>query len=327
MIGRAALVRLKQHKGEIAIATGATLLLAVWGTVVNLRLSAIGAPDECFEIWRSTGPGGSEACSPYFAAWGSIMEMEASRIVGAMAFVPFAVGLLSGVPIVGRELEGRTAQLAWSLYPSRAVWLRDQAVPVVLVVGTSTVLSAVVASAVQGNRELWGESIVAAVGLHGGPAVARAFAGFGVGLLLGGMLRRTLPAFGFGVVFCLALTLLSGAARDRWLGGLPTEPIEGGTDPHAVITGVLWRTRHGELVNFGEARRRATEAGVPPARPGDVQDLPALEWFEASGYREVPIGVRGEVAAGWGVYDAALFGLTGASAIAASIKIVNTRRP
>lgn len=36
---------------------------------------------------------------------------------------PFGIGLVLGVPLVAREIEQRTAGVAWSLSRSRAVWL------------------------------------------------------------------------------------------------------------------------------------------------------------------------------------------------------------
>ena len=36
---------------------------------------------------------------------------------------PFAVGILLGAPLVAREIDGRTAQLAWTMSRSRTRWL------------------------------------------------------------------------------------------------------------------------------------------------------------------------------------------------------------
>jgi hypothetical protein len=43
------------------------------------------------------------------------------------------LGLFLGVPVVAREIEGRTAHLAWTLDPGRWRWLLQRAVPVLAV--------------------------------------------------------------------------------------------------------------------------------------------------------------------------------------------------
>ncbi len=109
----------------------------------------------------------------------------------------FAVALFAGGPLIARELESGTAQLAWTQSVSPARWLATAlAVPAAfLVLGTSllTVL----------YHQLWSthsELLIAGIGPRSlyfslGPAtVAAPLLGLALGALIGLTVRRTLPA-------------------------------------------------------------------------------------------------------------------------------------
>jgi hypothetical protein len=51
----------------------------------------------------------------------------------ALAVLPFVAGVVLGVPLLARELEHRTAQLAWPLARSRARWLALRLVPIAVI--------------------------------------------------------------------------------------------------------------------------------------------------------------------------------------------------
>lgn len=174
-----------------------------------------------------------------------------------------------------------------------------------------------------------------AIGLHGLLAVVRAFAAFGIGLMVGAMLGRTLSAFLFGVAISLALLFAVGNARDAWRANLEPPVIavystatgEYQLLPRAVTTGWGVETPDGTLLSSAEARGIATAAGVPPAPPDDVQDTPALIWYEENGYVLLPMGVSDEMALGWAPYDGAIFGVVGVLSLAGAVVLVNRRRP
>jgi hypothetical protein len=50
-----------------------------------------------------------------------------------LAVLPFAAGVVLGVPMLAREIENRTAQLAWPLAQSRARWLAIRLVPTAII--------------------------------------------------------------------------------------------------------------------------------------------------------------------------------------------------
>jgi hypothetical protein len=253
-----------------------------------------------------------------------------------MGALPFLLGLLGGVPIVARELEARTAPTAWSLNGSRVRWLARQVWPIGLLLGSAMALAALAAMPVAEDFVAWGHGGESSlIGLHGPLAIVRAFGAFGIGLAVGALLGRTLPAFIFGVALALAVTFALGEARATWLASMEPQPIvtysaetgEYNGIPGAVATDWGWWTPDGVLISKEDARQLATDAGVPPAAPDDVQDTPAAIWLEEHGYTGVSLGVTDDMALGWAPYDGVTFAVTGLAGIGATVVLVNRRRP
>jgi hypothetical protein len=337
----AALVTLKQHRFEVAFAALAAIAVALWALVTEFRLTALGVPARCIDDWLITGPAGREDCAAAVREWGSILSSGEGIFNGqgplplaAMPLLPFLVGLLGGVPLVARELEARTAQTAWSLFPSRGVWLIRQLAPVALVLGVSVAFAAFAASPVAADRVAWGWNASLDLGLHGPLVLIRAFAAFGMGLFAGALVGRALPAFVLGGVLCLTLLTASGFARDAWRAGLPPvvirEAAAGGEvvlDPRSITTGYEWRTPEGQQISFQQARRIATAGGVPLPKEDDPQDSAAAVWLDAHGYQFVTVGITDEMALGWGWYEAAMFGVLGLISFPTAFWLVQRRRP
>lgn len=324
-------VTLKQHRFELGAAAIAAIAAGIWALLVELHLRMIGAPPGCLEAWIASGPKEGGECGSSLQAWSGILD---TWVIGAMAYLPFAIGLLGSVPIVARELESRTAQTAWSLNPSRRRWLLRQLVPVLVLLGAGLTFAAVATSVLEADRVIVGYSPVDDLGRYGPLIVARAFGAFGLGLLVGALLGRTLPAFVLGVALAVALTFVVSSAREAWQNRL--EPVvvaemsaAGGTtlDPNAVITDVAYRTPDGKQISLADALAAAHAAGAPEPAPGDVQDNPALVWLEQHGYVELALGVTREMALGWAPYDALCFVLVGFASLAGTTLVVNQKRP
>ncbi|MFF7937864.1 hypothetical protein [Streptomyces sp. NPDC007940] len=112
----------------------------------------------------------------------------------------FAIALFAGGPLIARELESGTAQLAWTQSVSPARWLAAKlAVPAAFIVLGTCLLTAV-------YRQLWSAHsnlLIAGIGPRSlyfslGPAtVAAPLLGLALGVLVGLAVRRTLPALAF----------------------------------------------------------------------------------------------------------------------------------
>lgn len=317
-------VTLKQHRFEIVAAVLAALAVGTYVLVVEYRLRAMNVPSTCISDWLATGPAGRSDCAGRMRAWGSTLALEGERIFSAMAVLPFAVGLLGGVPIVAREVEARTAQTAWSLDGSRRRWLVRQIAPVLVVLGSVVTFAAFAAGAIEADRVAWGQSAFLDLGLHGPLVVARAFGAFGLGLLAGALLGRMLPGLILGGVLCFALVSGLGDVREQWLA--TQTPTVVGEEQTAVTMGWTWRTPDGARISDAEAMA-LVPADVSGQDAGQAQAVHSMGWLEDHGYTLLALGVTEEVASGWAPYDALAFSLAGAGSLAATILIVDRRRP
>lgn len=112
----------------------------------------------------------------------------------------FAVALFAGGPLIARELESGTAQLAWTQSVSPARWLAVKlAVPAAFVVvgtGLLTVLYRALWAA-HSNLLIAGISPRAVYFSTGPATVAAALLGLALGTLIGLAVHRTLPALAF----------------------------------------------------------------------------------------------------------------------------------
>jgi hypothetical protein len=328
----AARVTLKLHRFEI----GAALLVAVvftsWALVVELRTALVEVPGGCLDAWRAAGPLEAGACSGPMRAWGAIVSEEGTRIVEAMAYVPFGVGLLGGAPIVAAELESRTAQTAWALYASRFRWLLHQLAPTLAVLGLAMVALSIGTAIVERDRVFFGYSPVEDIGLSGFALLPRWWAALGFGLFAGSLIGRTLPAFVLGIAATAVLIVFVAWTHEEWLQRQsPTVLAEQTSGParrhDAIVTAVAWRGPTGDIISSQEALALAHAAGTPQPGAGDPQDDAALAWLEEHGYAEVDLGISSETALHWAIIEGLVFTLVGFGALGATAWEVRRRRP
>ena len=127
----------RMQRLELLLFLAAAILLVVASLLIAWGASEVRADfDACMQ---RLGPGAN--CSPSspslndFSLWGGFATLGAF-------LTPFALGLILGVPVVAREIEGRTAGIAWTLSRSRVRWLIQRVLPLAIFV---IVLSAAVA--------------------------------------------------------------------------------------------------------------------------------------------------------------------------------------
>jgi hypothetical protein len=312
---------LKQHRFEVGAAVLAALVLGALALIVDYRLRAINVPGGCFEAWLSGGGAdGAGDCSGPVQAFAAINEEEAGKVLAAMAVLPFVIGLLAGVPIVGRELESRTVQTAWSLSGSRLRWLMRQLAPIAILAVVAVTFAALAANGLEATRQPWYHSGFSDVTLHGPPVVGRAVGALGLGLLLGAWLGRTLPAFIVGALVSLILVSSVSAMSSAWLDSQKAViPDVSSQDPGTwagIQMGSLWLAPDGTKITDD-----AAFALVPSAEPDPYA------WLHGQGYRDVLVGVPQDVAMGWATYDVLIFGLIGAASLGGAMLVVDRRRP
>lgn len=317
MITTARLV-LKHHRFELLAVSMAALLIAIAGLWFNSQLLAVGVPDGCFEKWIHAAGEPDATCSQAVQAFSLILYSNSAWFDPAIAVLPFAAGALSGVPLVGRELEGRTAQIAWSLSPSRVQWLLAQIWPVGLILLAFVGLAAGSASMLHETRiNSFPPVLFEGLGFHGPLVVARGLLAFGLGLLTGALIGRTLPALIVTTVLCGLLVLFAAAtARDSWLRGQPGELVEASGPPPALIFEQFYRAPDGDLIGEEEALSL-----VPP------EEIDPDAWLSEAGYAAVSRGITASKAAEWEQIELAATSALGVAVVVASFAVVHRRRP
>ena len=242
---------------------------------------------------------------------------------------PFRAGLLMAVPIVGRELETVAAQTAWSLEASRVRWLLRRSSPIALVVGLAMVLTAAATEALAARELGTHSSAMAILGLHGLPAIARLMGAFGLGLLAGAVVPRTLPALVIGGVLCVLLSMGVSSGYHAWLEAQPSLPrLPGET---------RWWAFDGQWGELAADEQLLTEAQARALVPDEVEALEVpgcpSRSTTASGSASAandpgahghprPRGCRGLAP-----LDVLLYGGAGVVGVLAASIIVDSRRP
>ena len=196
---------------------------------------------------RCAGQAGiNEVCAASFRR----LDEEYGYIENLLAgfyLVPVVIGAFLGAPLLARELEDGTWQLAWTQAVPRTRWL---AAKLAALAGVTVALTGMFTAVLTWFRQpfdAWeGRFQYDAFDLEGLVPVAYALFAFGVATAAGAILRRSLPAFGvaFGA-FLAARMVVALVARPAYATPLTTtEPIPvGGSEDRSGVAD--WTTERG----------------------------------------------------------------------------------
>jgi hypothetical protein len=228
-----------------------------------------------------------------------------------LAVLPFAAGVVLGAPLLAREIEHRTAQLAWPLSRSRARWLAIRLVP------TATIGAIVLAA-----PALAGEVLIRSQFPVISPGVS--FEGYGErGLLLelrfelvlvasalvGGWLGRQLPALLVAGLVAGGIGAAINIVQPYWVEPVAQEvevfqPIDSLGDRYVTVRYRI----DGHWISDEEAYERMSWNGV--GEEPDPSELPEQVSYMLPGER-YPDVVAGESVAllggGFGLSSVLLF--------------------
>ena len=201
----------RMQRWELAFLVGGSVLLALAMTVVAWQLDeSRDAVIVCYEV--ANGAAISESCRSTIE-WGNLLSGAIGILGAAATFAPFAVGLFLGAPLVAREIEHRTAPIAWSLSLSRRRWLAGSTLPLLVLIGVVLVAlgqaSELLLSSVE-ESELGFRHY----GMFGPLLAARGLAVFAIGVVVGLALGRVLPAILVTALAAVALTAGLSLGRD-----------------------------------------------------------------------------------------------------------------
>jgi hypothetical protein len=214
----------RQHRTEVCVLG---LLVGLFG----IALFALGT--QAHDLFpggpaRCAGQAGvDEACTASFRR----LDEEygyVENLLAAFYLVPVVIGAFLGAPLLARELEDGTWQLAWTQAVPRTRWLAAKLVALAGVTVTLTGMFTAVFTWFRRPFDAWeGRFQYDAFDLEGLVPVAYALFAFGAATAAGAILRRGLPAFGvaFGA-FLVARMSVALLARPAYATPLTTtEPV------------------------------------------------------------------------------------------------------
>ncbi|MEA2546711.1 MAG: hypothetical protein QOI09_1984 [Chloroflexota bacterium] len=210
---RSTILTFRIHRFETTLIVGATILSVVVSAAIVGWMSSNGL-SRCLTDDTSALTG---LCQGTVNGWVLRIGHMSINIV---PIFPYVAGLLIGVPLVARELEGGTARLAWSLGPSRIRWFVQRALPALVMVGLAALLIGLTSDALYRAFQPGHDLDQSFLGfrqrglLVGVEAVLVA----SVALALGSILGRFVPTF----VLSLILAAGIGVAIDKVEGQLLT---------------------------------------------------------------------------------------------------------
>ncbi|OIJ86792.1 ABC transporter permease [Streptomyces colonosanans] len=243
---RSGLLRTVTRRRRTLFPAAALVLFAVFAWAAANRAALFGARER------------SDACTPLRpacdAAFVDLMDADAAvqYFQYALMLLPLLVGAFVGAPLIAQELERGTHRLmlTQSLSPTR--WLTAQfALPAAVVTTTAAGCSLAAAWVRAAARQTtaqnaWGRWEPSVYSTFGIVPVASALLALAIGILVGTLVRRTLPAMGITLVVCAGLGALVTWVRPHLLP-LRTWVGHGGYQ----LKGEVWMLRDGVVRKDG----------------------------------------------------------------------------
>jgi hypothetical protein len=196
----------RQHRSQAITCLGLLVALAVFAILVSSSMRAAFSRDDLAGcLARSQGMG----CP---AQVGSFMDQFSSQVNIAfwsvLILLPGLIGVVVGAPLLGRELEFGTWRMAWSQTVPRTRWLVTN---LALVGGGLVVLGAAMTALISWYREpmdrLTGHLINNVYDFEGLVFTAYIVCAFGLAVLAGLLIRRSIPAMIIALVVWLGIRL------------------------------------------------------------------------------------------------------------------------
>ncbi len=205
----------RQHRSE-ALAAAATL------AVLTAILLAVGLPmhssfDHDIAVCFDGSTANREMCSTNIAVFQKSFGFTTTVLILLNA-VPFLLGALIGAPLLARELETGTWQLAWTQAVPRMRWLSVKTVALVtLIVVLTSAFAALVTWFRQPLDVLYGRNDASGFDVAGLVPAAYALFAFAAGAAAGAILRRSIPALTASLlVFVAVRATVESALRPRY---------------------------------------------------------------------------------------------------------------
>jgi hypothetical protein len=302
------------QRWELLILGGGTVAYVGLGWLDITQLNSVrAAHPTCFN------PELTSSCPAVGATWDTWYSL-ANRMSDAAWALPLVVGLVLGVPIVAREIEHGTGLIAWSLARSRTRWLAGRLVPILAATVLGLLIIGFVAQEVT-HAAFPGTDTEASFlwyGRRGILVAVRGAAWLAVGLAVGAVVGRSLPALLLGAVLAIALFVGALSAIEAWESAVAVPATS--LPATGLVLDVRVRAPDGRLITFAEAD---AEHVIPGDEFAGGQSPP-------EGYRlgqVVPIQIPGTDYGLWVARESAILGGVAMIFGLAAFAVVQRRRP
>lgn len=182
----------RQQRWELAILIGGSLLVAAAMGFVAWQIPITTDGVTACSVGATSYAELTPACRS-LVDWGNVWTAATPIFIGVATVAPFLVGLFLGAPLVSREIEKRTAPMAWSLSLSRRGWLLGRVLPLAVVIAIALLLVGQASTMLQDAAYPDGRGFMD-YGSRGLIIAARGLAIFGIGVVVGLVSGRMLPA-------------------------------------------------------------------------------------------------------------------------------------
>jgi hypothetical protein len=323
----------RQQRWElILVALGVALAAGLMWWFAQQMGGLVAANPDCLPPGQEFVP---QSCQPALDAYYTLSGFADNLLLLSFA-APFGMGVLLGAPLVAREIDAGTAQLAWSLGRSRWSWLIRRiafvALFAVVCLALLAVTSELLATALAPDRDLSRDFIW--FGRRGWLIVARGIAALAVGMLVGAVIGRVLPAIlAAGIVIALVFTGQS-LVMDQWhhreavVQRLNQAGMESGAtfDQGALYVDSGIELVDGEVVSYAELNQRGIAGQYIDEQGRTYTSEAALAAGDFIGY-DAQLVIHGQRYPELVAREGAVSGGLGAIALGLAALVVRRRRP
>lgn len=306
------LAALRPLRTELVGVAGLTALLLLSAGVVAARLLAFDLPAACLD--PASADAACQGRQFDATAYRSFAESWIGPLRVGAALLPALAGIVLGLSTVAKELDQRTAVLAWSVGPSRRRWMLQRVVPLtvgvfLLGVACERLIVALIHLVDPGTVDI--PQQFETMAYSGFAPAASGISAFGVTVVVGAMLGRLLPSLLAAGAFVLFASLLIQQGNDQLMSGesLISEPSLAG--PGRQVDSLL-RTQDGRIISWNDAFPQYADPNTGQLLPGVTEMV-----------RYVPIEIYPQVAARYVLFHL----LVGLTALTLAFVVVERRSP
>ena len=211
----------RQHRSQAITGLGVLCALAVYAIVLGLQMrTSFSQSNLATCLAQSLGRGCQNSVETFDQRFGSLVNIGFWSV---LLLLPGLIGAVVGASVLGREMEMGTWRLAWSQTVPRTRWLVIQ---LAVVAGGLIVLGAAMTLIVTWYRapmdRLTGHFVHNAYDYEGLVLTAYILFAFGLAVLAGQLLRRTIPAMLSALVPWVAVRIVvEFVLRPHFMAALP----------------------------------------------------------------------------------------------------------